>query len=134
VAETADSGVRRFAARFGPLLGGMLLDLVDLATFGPAGLYGGFLLGGAAGWWLGHRYGLSGRQRAAMALAAAAYSATPATETLPLGTLVGGLVQVGGRPRSTPERSSSEDGRPLAGKVPRAVEAPDQASGTDDPA
>lgn len=101
--------------RFGPLLGGMLLDVVDLATFGPAGLYGGFILGGAAGWWLGHRYGLGGRHRVTLALAAAAYSATPATEALPLGTLIGGLVQVVRKP-SPP----SEAGEPATSKDPDA--------------
>jgi hypothetical protein len=97
-AKGSEPRSRRLLRRFGPLFGGMLLDLVDLATFGPAGLYGGFLLGGAAGWWLGHRFGLGPRHRTTLALAAAAYSATPATEALPLGTLIGGLVQVARKP------------------------------------
>jgi hypothetical protein len=78
----------------GPIAGGFLLDLVDLATYGPLGLYGGFLLGGAAGWWLASRLGLSSRARIAVALAAAVYSATPATEFVPLGTLAGTLASL----------------------------------------
>ncbi len=73
----------------------MLLDVVDLATYGPAGLYGGFLLGGAVGWWLAGRYGASQRLRIAAAIAAAVYAATPATEFLPLGTLAGVILRLG---------------------------------------
>ena len=129
MAERSESGVRRLTTRFGPLLGGMLLDLVDLATFGPAGLYGGFLLGGAAGWWLGHRFGLAGRHRAGLALAAAAYSASPATETLPLGTLVGGLIQVAGKRRATSEDRPPGDPQ----DEPPPVEPPGASAGGHDP-
>jgi hypothetical protein len=81
----------------GPIAGGFLLDLVDLATYGPLGLYGGFLLGGAAGWWLASRLGPSSKARIALALAAAVYSATPATEFVPLGTLAGTLASLARR-------------------------------------
>jgi hypothetical protein len=71
----------------------MLLDLVDLATFGPVGIYGGFLVAGALGWWLAGQYGLAGRNRWLAAGAAAVYGATPATEWLPLGTVAGALLK-----------------------------------------
>lgn len=84
----------RLRARIGPIAVGFLLDLVDLATFGPAGLYGGFVLAGAAGWWLGREVGLATRGRLALAILAAAYSALPATEFVPVGTLVGAAVRL----------------------------------------
>lgn len=75
-----------------PVVAGLLLDLVDLATFGPVGLYGGFLVAAGLGWWLGGQYGLTRRGRFLAALGAAIYSATPATEWMPLGTLAGALL------------------------------------------
>jgi hypothetical protein len=83
----------RTGGSLGPVVGGLLLDLVDLATFGPVGLYGGFVLGGALGWWMAASYGLSRRARVLAALGAAAYSATPATEFIPLGTIAGVLLK-----------------------------------------
>ncbi|MDH3686315.1 MAG: hypothetical protein OEP95_08815 [Myxococcales bacterium] len=83
----------RTAGVIGPVVAGMLLDLVDLATFGPVGLYGGFVVGAGLGWWLAGQYGLSRRGRLFAAVAAAVYSATPATEWLPLGTLAGALLK-----------------------------------------
>ena len=93
-AKLSPGRVRRV---LGPIVGGMILDLVDLATFGPAGLYGGFVLAALVGWWLGGQAGWSRRGRALFALGAAIYAATPATEALPLGTLVGVLMRILGR-------------------------------------
>ena len=91
--DGADERPARARGLVGPLLGGVLLDLVDLATFGPVGLYGGFVVGAALGWWLAGEFGLSRRSRLVAAALAAVYSATPATEWLPLGTLTGALLQ-----------------------------------------
>jgi len=79
------------------VLAGMLLDTVDLVTMGPLGLYGGFLFGAAAGWWAAREFGFEGRSRWLVAVAAAIYAATPATEFIPLGTLAGMLVRLGPR-------------------------------------
>ena len=35
-----------------PIHSGMLIDIIDFATFGPLGLYTGFFLGGAAAYFL----------------------------------------------------------------------------------
>ena len=97
---TDDRGtLRSWVGRLGPIAGGFLLDLVDLATFGPVGLYGGFVIGGALGWWLAGQHGLGRRGRFIGAVLAAVYSATPATEWLPLGTLAGVLLEWGRRGR-----------------------------------
>lgn len=93
MSDTPTSLPERASRTLGPVAAGLLLDLVDLATFGPVGLYGGFLVAGALGWWLARQYGLSGRGRLVVAVVAAAYSATPATEWLPLGTLAGALLK-----------------------------------------
>lgn len=93
MSESPSSVPQRAGAVVGPVIAGMLLDLVDLATFGPVGLYGGFLVGAALGWWLGGQYGLTGRGRLLAAVGAAVYSATPATEWLPLGTIAGALLK-----------------------------------------
>jgi hypothetical protein len=44
--------LRRLHRSIGPIAGGLILDLVDLATFGPIGLFGGWILGAAVGWWI----------------------------------------------------------------------------------
>lgn len=73
----------------GPFRAGALLDAVDLATWGPIGLYGGFVLGGIAGAWAGRELGLSRRACVLLGVLSALYSMTPATELVPLGMLVG---------------------------------------------
>jgi len=83
--------------RLAPILVGVLLDAVDFMTMGPIGLSGGFVLGGLAGWWAARELGLRGRPVWLAAFAGAVYAATPATELLPLGTLVGLAVQLGRR-------------------------------------
>jgi hypothetical protein len=83
----------RVLSSFGPLAGGYLLDLMDLATFGPLGFYLGPLLGGLLGWWLAtvYRFGVLGQS--ILALLTALYCMFPATEFLPLATIVLALVR-----------------------------------------
>lgn len=83
--------------RVPPIVAGFVLDAVDFMTMGPVGLSGGFVLGGLAGWWAARELGLSGRSVWLATFAGAVYAATPATELLPLGTLVGLAVQFGRR-------------------------------------
>jgi hypothetical protein len=83
--------------RLAPVIAGFLLDAVDFMTMGPIGLAGGFVLGGVAAWWAAREMGLRGRGVWVAALAGAVYAATPATELIPLGTLIGLGVQVGRR-------------------------------------
>lgn len=80
---------RRLNRAFGPVIAGMILDVVDLATFGPIGFFLGVPVGLAAGYWLGTCLGLERRHCVWVAMAAAIYCTMPGTEFIPLGTLVG---------------------------------------------
>lgn len=78
---------------FGPILAGLVIDVVDFATFGPIGLVLGLPLGGLAGYWMGRALGLSTRGARWCALAAGLYCMLPGTEIFPLATLVGAFVR-----------------------------------------
>jgi len=69
----------------------MIIDLVDLITFGPIGLILGLPVGAVAGYWLGHSMGLRSRGCWICAIAAGVYCTIPFTELVPLGTLLGAL-------------------------------------------
>lgn len=76
---------------------GLLLDLADLITFGPIGLWTGGLLGAALGWLIAPRIGFAVRRWVPAALAGL-YLMTPGTALLPLaGLLVGVRALAGGR-------------------------------------
>jgi len=77
----------------GPLAAGMILDAVDLITFGPAGLALGLPVGALAGYWLATSLRLSQNTSLLCAALAAVYCTIPGTEVLPLGTLVGALLR-----------------------------------------
>ena len=72
----------------GPVAGGIVLDLADVASFGPVGLFTGFGIGGLLGWYLSGVYGYASSTRPLAALAAAVYCAIPMTEPLPLATIL----------------------------------------------
>lgn len=80
---------RRLNRAFGPVVAGMILDVVDLATFGPIGFFLGIPVGLAAGYWLGTCLGLERKHCLWVGMASAIYCTTPGTEFIPLGTLVG---------------------------------------------
>ncbi len=84
---------RKLAGRlnrsFGPIAAGVVIDLVDAATFGPIGLVLGLPLGGLAGYWMGRAMGMRARAAAWCALAAGIYCTIPGTEFLPLATIIG---------------------------------------------
>ncbi len=101
----------RLNRAFGPIAAGMLLDLLDLATFGPIGLIIGLPVGAAAGWWMADALGMEKKNRKWIALAAAVYCTIPFTEILPLATLAGAYVRFkqGGRePLPAPENPAEE--------------------------
>ncbi|HPF99728.1 MAG TPA: hypothetical protein PLE77_06645 [Kiritimatiellia bacterium] len=79
----------RLNRAFGPILAGVIIDVVDLATFGPIGLVLGLPIGGLAGYWMGTCLGLDRKACVLCALAAGIYCMIPFTEVLPLATLVG---------------------------------------------
>ena len=77
----------------GPIIAGIILDAVDLITFGPVGLVVGIPIGAAAGFWLGRSMRLESHMCWICAAIAGIYCTIPGTEILPLGTLVGALVR-----------------------------------------
>ena len=79
----------RLNRAFGPVVAGLIIDLVDLATFGPIGLVLGLPIGGAAGYWMGRTLGLNKKASLLCALAAGVYCTIPGTEMLPIATVVG---------------------------------------------
>ncbi len=80
------SGKARRAERvFGPLLGGVILDFMDLATFGPLGLIVGFVVG----FWICSIYKFPMKHRVIGAFLAGWYCMIPFTRFIPLATLVG---------------------------------------------
>lgn len=104
----ADSFFRRLNYAIGPVVAGMIIDTVDLITFGPVGLFLGLPLGAAAGFWLAHCLGLDKKMAALCALVAGIYCTIPYTELLPLGTLVGALVRFQEAEPKPDESTSSE--------------------------
>lgn len=93
----------RLHRALGPLAGGIVLDFVDLATFGPIGLLGGFVMGGLIGWWISSIYDFSLRGRSVFAVLAAAYTAIPFTEILPLATMISAWARFRPRDLSAPQ-------------------------------
>jgi hypothetical protein len=85
--------VRRLNRAFGPIVAGMIIDLVDFATFGPFGLFLGLPIGGLAGYWMGKALGLSTTKARWCALAAGIYCTIPGTQFIPLAMLVGAYVR-----------------------------------------
>ncbi len=78
--------LQRASYALGPLGAGIILDLLDFATFGPVGLFLGALVGGCAGWILARDEGFDRGLGAAFALASAAYMTIPTTEVIPAAT------------------------------------------------
>lgn len=89
----------RLHRALGPLAGGMIIDFVDFATFGPIGLVLGPVLGGLAGWWVSSIYHFGTRGRIVVATLAAIYCTIPFTELLPLATLVAAVARFFEPPR-----------------------------------
>ena len=91
--EPPPSQARRLNRAFGPIVAGLIIDLVDLATFGPIGLVLGLPIGAFAGYWMGRALGLGWKPSLLCALAAGIYCTIPGTEMLPLATLVGAFAR-----------------------------------------
>jgi hypothetical protein len=93
IVETNSGFVSRLHRAIGPVVAGMIIDALDLLTFGPLGLVFGIPIGGLAGYWLGNCLKLSSQARIWCAIAAAIYCTIPFTEFIPLATLVGAYVR-----------------------------------------
>lgn len=85
----APQTLQRLNRAFGPIVAGIIIDLVDFATFGPIGLVLGLPVGGLAGYWMGRCLGLERKACLWCALAAGIYCTIPFTELIPLATIVG---------------------------------------------
>lgn len=83
----------RLLRSFGPLGGGILLDLADLTTFGALGFYLGPIIGSLLGWWLAKVYGFGVWGQCGLIFIAALYCALPLTSLVPLATVVFALIK-----------------------------------------
>ncbi|MCB1583415.1 MAG: hypothetical protein R3E90_01385 [Marinicella sp.] len=83
----------RMLRAFGPLGGGILLDVADLTTFGSFGLYLGPLVGALLGWWLATVYKFGVWGQCGLIFVAALYCALPLTSLVPLATVVFALIR-----------------------------------------
>ena len=70
----------------GPVLSGILIDLVDISTVSPLL---GLALGALCGLWLSGHLKFAPRQRLLVALACGVYCMFPPTKFFPLATLLG---------------------------------------------
>ena len=80
------SFLQRIYYALGPLAAGIMIDVLDLATFGTIGLMVGAVVGGYAGWVIGEFEGLNRDNRLALACCAALYMMIPMTEPIPIAT------------------------------------------------
>lgn len=87
------STAERLLRSFGPLAGGMLLDLADLLTFGSVGFYLGPVIGGLLGWWLARVYGFGIAGQCICITLAVVYCTFPGTALLPLATVIFALIR-----------------------------------------
>lgn len=79
-------GLDELQRAFGPVVAGLLVDLVDAATFTPLL---GLALGVPIGYYLARQLGLAAGPSWKLALVVGLYCGVPGTLALPLGTLVG---------------------------------------------
>ena len=90
--ENSEPLINRLQRSFGPLIGAIILDLVDLASFGPLGI-GGFFIGGLVGWWMLSTHEISTSTRMWLSLLAGVYCLVPFTELIPVATLIAALAR-----------------------------------------
>ena len=86
--ENSDYGFfQRVHKALGPITGGLLLDFVDLATYGPMGIFFGGALGALVAWWVTSIYNVRGTARVFLITIAAMYCTMPLTEPFPIATI-----------------------------------------------
>ena len=95
-------------ALLSPVLAGVLLDLLDFATFGPIGLWAGAVVGGLAGYLLARAMGFARRWPAAVVVAGA-YCMLPFTAFVPLATAAGLALDLRERTRGAREAPVPSD-------------------------
>ena len=75
------------------MLAGLAIDALDLATFGPIGIYTGMILGVAIGWWLAPELGFPPRARWLSGLMTGVYCTLPLTGFIPAATIAAGVTR-----------------------------------------
>ena len=93
-----------------PVIAGLLLDALDLATYGPIGLWAGLAVGGLAGYFLAASMGVAQKRRLGYAAVAGVYCMMPFTAFLPVATVLGTLIQL--REGDPPDRPD-DDPKPV---------------------
>lgn len=88
--STVDAGGEKLdsAKVWAPVLAAMLLDVADLLSLGPQGLFVGLVIGSTLGWRIAAMSGFSAKGRMICAGLAALYCMFPFTELLPLATML----------------------------------------------
>ncbi len=100
---------RLYVALF-PILGGLILDFADLATFGPIGLYAGMIVGCTVGWLISGIYGFSRNGRVIFSLLAGIYCTIPGTFFLPLATVISAMTRFREKPAPPSNDSQKKTG------------------------
>ncbi|MHC4872223.1 MAG: hypothetical protein ACYTFY_10295 [Planctomycetota bacterium] len=99
----------RLHRAIGPVAAGLIIDFIDLATFGPLGFILGPVIGAAAGWWIASIYNYSNKGRIIWAIAAGIYCSLPFTEIIPLATIVSAIARFGEQPESENEEEECDN-------------------------
>lgn len=73
----------------GPVISGLIIDVLDFSTRGGALAVLGLLLGVLAGWYLARNLGLDRKRSLYVGLACGVYCMIPVTSPIPLATLIG---------------------------------------------
>ena len=107
---------------FGPMAAGLVIDGLDLMTYGPIGLYTGLIVGGIAGYLLAPMLGFSERGRWLCALMTGVYCTVPMTGFIPAAAIGAGLSQVFMRERE-PRPEAIEDERDPTLRPEGSIEA-----------
>ena len=100
----------RMHRALGQILGGLLLDFTDLATFGPMGILGPFL-GAAVVLWITSLYRFSVRTKIILAFLGGVYCMVPMTEPFPIATLVCAACRFFEKPSNAPSDSENKPNR-----------------------
>ena len=98
----------RLHRALGPILGGLLLDFTDLATFGPMGILGPFL-GAAVVLWISSLYRFSVKTKILLAFLGGVYCTVPMTEPFPIATLVCAACRFFEKPPPNEHEGKSDD-------------------------
>ncbi len=88
----------RIHRALGPVAGGLIIDLLDLATIGPIGIYLGMVVGCLVGWWVGSFLRFSTRARLSWSFLCGLYCTLPLTGFFPVMTIISAVARFGEEP------------------------------------